>query len=355
MPTMSAIRIQPVPRSRVDEIDFSSLGFSQVFSDHQLVAEYRDGQWGEPEILPYGPLPIPPSASSLQYGVSIFEGMKAHRTPTGEVALFRPWDNARRFHRSAARMAMPAVPEEMFLETLRELVRLDHRWVPPFGGGALYIRPCLFSIDPSLRVKPADRFLFNIVTSPFGSYFAAPVAALATEKYVRAFPGGTGDVKPAANYAPSLLAEREAVEAGCHTVLWLDGQEHRYVEECGLMNVFFVVDDRVLTPELGGTILPGLTRDTAIRLLRDQGFEVEEGRIAIDQLFAWHREGRLRESFGTGTAATLSHLARIRYRDQELVLPPVEERTIGPALRERLVGLMTGAIPDPYGWLDPVR
>ena len=348
----ATIRIDRTAQSRLPGVDLANVPFSSVFSDHVLVAEYRDGAWQDPRIQPYGPLELPPNISALQYGISVFEGMKAHRAANGQILLFRPQENAKRLNRSTARLAMPTVPESMFLDGLRELIRLDRAWVPPAGAGALYIRPCYFSIDGSVRVKPAERFLFVIFTFPFGAYYAAPLDVLVSERYVRAFPGGTGDVKPAGNYAAALLADREARDAGCGTVMWLDGVERRYVEECGVMNVFFVLDGRVVTPELGGTILAGVTRDSVIALVRDMGLEVEERRIAIDELIERHREGRLAECFGTGTAATVSHIQRLRYRGHDLVLPPVEARTVGPAVRERLVAIMTGQAPDPYGWTE---
>jgi branched-chain amino acid aminotransferase len=346
------IRIQRARESRLPGIDLANVPFSSVFSDHMLVAELRDGAWGEPAIQPYGPLPLPPSITALHYGVSVFEGLKAHRSPGDDVLLFQPWENARRLNRSAARLAMPEVPESLFLEGLRELLRLDKAWVPPHGSGALYIRPCFFSVDESLRVKPAERYLFVIFTFPFGAYFSAPVDALVTDRYVRAFPGGTGDTKPAGNYAPALLADKEARDGGFTTVMWLDARDHRYVEECGVMNVFFVVGDRVLTPELTGTILPGVTRQSVITLLGEMGYAVEQRRISIEEVKEHHRRGRLRECFGTGTAATVSHIQRIRHGDEEMALPPVQERTVGPAVRERLIAIATGRSPDTHGWIE---
>src|SRR5215469_9018638 len=230
------IKVKRVARSRVQEVDLASVPFSSVFSDHMFVADFENGQWSNGEIQPYGPISISPSISALHYGVSVFEGMKAHRSREGRPLLFRPQENARRMQRSAARLAMPAVPESLFLEGLRELVRVDQAWIPAADSGALYIRPLLFSTDPSIRVKPADRYQFAIFTFPFGAYFSAPVDALVCERYVRAFPGGTGDTKPAGNYAASLLAEQEAREAGYSSVMWLDAQERRSVEECGVMN-----------------------------------------------------------------------------------------------------------------------
>ncbi|MGH9365087.1 MAG: branched-chain amino acid aminotransferase [Thermoanaerobaculia bacterium] len=353
---LSEIRIEPVQVSRLPGVDLGNVPFSSVFSDHMLVAEYRDGAWGQATIRAYGPLSLAPSISALQYAVSVFEGLKAHRMPTGEFALFRPRENARRLNRSALRLAMPEVPEALFLEGLRRLVHLDQKWVPAAAAGALYVRPCYFSVDESIRPKPAERYLFVIFTFPFGAYFPAPVDVLVTERYVRAFPGGTGDVKPAGNYAPALLADKEARDSGLSTVLWLDARERRYVEECGVMNVFFVLADRggprVVTPELSGTILPGVTRDSVLTLLRETGVAVEERRVSIDELLAAHGQGTLRECFGTGTAATLSHVRRIRYRDRDYELPPVEARAIGPAVREQLVAIATGRAPDRHGWLE---
>jgi len=349
------IQVDKTARSRVADVDFEKVSFGTVFSDHMLVAEYREGRWLEPSIRPYGPVSVDPSISALQYGISVFEGLKAHRSTRGEVLLFRAAENARRLQRSAARLAMPVVPESLFLDGLRELLRLDQAWVPPMDKGALYIRPVLFSVDPSLRVKPAEHYLFIIFTAPFGAYFSAPVEVLVTERYVRAFPGGTGDTKPAGNYAPALIADREARDAGYNSVMWLDGKERRYIEECGVMNVFFVLEDRVVTPEPTGTILPGVTRDSVMTLLRDMGLRVEEERFSIDDLIQSYDRGHLQECFGTGTAATVSPISRIGYRERDLELPPAAERTVAARLRGQLLAIMTGGAADPYGWVEPIR
>jgi branched-chain amino acid aminotransferase len=351
-------RIERAPRSRLVGVDLSNVPFSSVFSDHMLVAEFRDGAWLEGEIRPYGPFPLTPSASVIQYGLSVFEGLKAQRRPDGAVTLFRPGENGARLNRSARRLAMPDVPEALFLDGIRALLQVDEGWVPPHRAGALYIRASLFSTDPSVRVKPADQFAFIIFTFPFSAYYSAPLDVLVTSGYVRAFPGGTGDVKPSGNYAPTMLVDREARAAGFDAVLWLDGLERRYLEECGVMNVFAVIEQdgapRVVTPPLGGTILPGITRDSAIALLRDMGFAVDERRMAIEELVEHHRAGRLRECFGTGTAVTLSHIKRIQYGREDLLLPPIEARTVGPALRERLLAIAAGVAPDPHGWIETV-
>jgi branched-chain amino acid aminotransferase len=347
-------RIERAAVSRRAGVDPAAVAFSEVFSDHMLTADYHDGRWQAAAIRPYGPLPLAPAISALHYGISVFEGLKAHRLPDGAVALFRPDANARRLNQSAARLAMPGVPVELFLDGMTTLVSLDAAWVPAHGQGALYIRPVLFSVDESIRVKPAERYLFAIVTFPFSAYYAAPVDVLVTDHYVRAFPGGTGAVKPAGNYAPALAADAEARDAGCQTVLWLDGRERRYIEECGVMNIFFVIDGTVVTPSLQGTILPGITRESAIALLEADGRRVEQRPIAIDELLDAHHRGRLSECFGTGTAATLTHVRSIRYRQEQIVLPDVESRVIGPALRTRLIGIATGETPDRYGWLRRV-
>ncbi|MGA3019981.1 MAG: branched-chain amino acid aminotransferase [Bryobacteraceae bacterium] len=350
----SAIRTVKVEKSRLSGVDFSTVPFSSVFSDHMFVAEFQDGRWSDGSIQPYGPISLMPSISALQYGISVFEGMKAHKSPSGNPLLFRPCENARRLQRSAARLAMPVVPESLFLDGLRELIRVDQAWIPPAEIGALYIRPMLFSVDPSVRVKPADRYQFIIFTFPFGAYYSAPVDVLVTERYVRAFPGGTGDIKPAGNYAAALLADQEAREAGFNSVLWLDGVERQFVEECGVMNVFFVLGEDVVTPSLSGTILPGITRDSVITLLRDLGYRVKEDRISIHEVFKAYQSGDLRECFGTGTAAVVSHVGRIRYQERIIELPPVEQRKVGATVREKLLEVMTGRQPDAHGWVEGI-
>lgn len=350
--TTDLFSFQPTSRSRLSTVDFSNLPFGTIFSDHMLIAEFCEGNWSAPLIRPYAPLSLPPNISALQYGVSVFEGLKAHRSPSGELLLFRPLDNARRLNRSAARLALPTFPEELFVEGLRHLLRVDRDWVPTAEQGSLYIRPTLFSIDESIRVKPAERCLFVAFTCPVGSYFNSPLDVLITDQYVRAFPGGTGDVKPAGNYAPTLLVEQNARAEGFHHVVWLDAVERRFIEECGVMNIFFVLDDCIITPPLEGTILPGLIRDSVLTLLRDMGLRVEERRFSVDELLTGHSSGRLRECFGTGTAATVAHVKRLRYRHQDLLLPEIEERTIGPAVRERLISIMHGRVADLHGWID---
>jgi len=350
-----AITLRRAESSRVGQVAGArEIGFSSIMSDHMLIATYDDGRWIDASIREFGPLELLPNISALQYGLSVFEGLKAHRTVNGDVALFRPRANAIRLNRSAQRLAMPQVPRDLFLDGLRELVRLDRAWVPPFDRGALYVRPCLFSVDPSVRVKAPDKCLFVILTFPFTRYYSGPIDLQVSDKYVRAFPGGTGEIKPAGNYAPTLLAEREARESGFHSVLWLDGRTGSLVEECGVMNVFFVIGDAVVTPALEGTILPGVTRDSAITVLREMGLTVVERSISIGEIFGAYEKGTLRECFGTGTAATVSGVRRIGFGSREIHFPPDRGGSIGSRLLERLTAIATGRVPDTHGWLDLV-
>jgi branched-chain amino acid aminotransferase len=345
------MQVNSVSGSRLSAELRENAAFGTVFSDHMLVADYEDGRWGEAEILPYGPMPLPPSLSALHYGQSIFEGFKAYRTADGGVALFRPRDNLARLNRSAVRMAMPEVPASIFLEGVAELVRLDRDWIPYREGGALYVRPIYFATDEVLFVRPARRYRFCVVTCPVGPYFSEALRLVAEEHYVRAFPGGTGDGKPAGNYGGSLLAARLAQERGFHNVLWLDALEHRYVEECGVMNIFFVIGGVAVTPPLTGTILPGITRDSILTLLREMGIQAEERPIAIDEVFAAHEAGRLTEAFGAGTAAVVAPIASIRFREQEIRLSTPWTDSIGAKVRARLLAIQTGRAPDEHGWL----
>jgi branched-chain amino acid aminotransferase len=346
--TLSITRTQ---ESRLSEELRETAEFGCVFSDHMLLAEYEDGKWTEPRIVPYGPMPFSPSMSVFHYGQSVFEGFKAHRTPDGGIALFRHRDNYARLNRSAARLAMPEVPEEMFFDGIAELVRLDREWAPHRDGGALYVRPLYFGIDETLFVRPARRYRLVVFTCPVGPYFSHPIRLLAEEHFVRAAPGGTGDVKASGNYAGGLLAARLAQDHGFHNVLWLDSTSHSFVEEVGVMNVFFVSGGVAITPPLAGTILPGVTRDSVITLLREIDVPVQEKRISIDEVFEAAATGRLTEAFGAGTAAIVAPIQSISYRGREITLPPDHKESVGSSIRERLQAIQTGRETDTHGWL----
>jgi branched-chain amino acid aminotransferase len=347
----AAISVERIKKSRVSEVAFSNLPFGTVFSDHMLVADYSSGQWAAPRILPYGPISIAPAASALHYGQSIFEGFKAFRQQDGGIAIFRISDNLVRMQRSAQRLAMPEMNTAALLDGIVELVRLDRDWVPKIEGSSLYIRPVYFATEETLLVRPAATYRFAVMTCPVGPYFSEPLRLLAEETYVRAFPGGTGATKAAGNYAGSLLAGRLAQEKGFHSVLWLDGLTRNFVEESGLMNIFFVIDGVAVTPPLGGTILPGVTRDSIITLLRETDIAVSERPIAMEELIAAHKTGQLTEGFAAGTAATIAPIACMRYRDYDLHFTVQPDTSVATQVRARLESLRTGRAPDPRHWL----
>lgn len=348
---MLTMEITRTSNSRLTEQVRERSAFGTTFSDHMFVATCRDGRWQAAEIVPFGPVPMSPAASVLHYGQALFEGFKAHHTLDGRVAIFRPSDNHARMNRSAARLAMPEVPRELFMDGLNELVRLDADWVPRELGGALYIRPVYVAVDDLLQVKPAATYRLFIITSPSGPYFSGAVDLVVEPKYVRAAPGGTGDVKAAGNYAGSLLAAQEAQRLGFHTVLWLDAIERKYVEECGLMNIVFMIDGRLVTPPLSGTILPGVTRDSVLTLCRDLGVAVEERRIAIDEVFERRERGEPIEAAGVGTAATVAPIRRVRYGDREIEMVSPSPESPLYRVRAELEAIRTGAIPDRHNWL----
>jgi branched-chain amino acid aminotransferase len=356
----ATLRVTRVEASRLTEAVREDSAFGSVFADHMLVADFADGRWGEPEIVPYGPLPMSPALSALHYGQSIFEGFKAYRTPAfragsgqGGVAIFRMRDNHARLNRSAARLCMPAVPEEIFVAGTSALVQLDRDWTPTSPGAALYIRPIYFATDEALSVKPSQKYRFVVLTSPVPPYFSGTVNLVAEERYVRAFPGGTGDIKPAGNYAGAMLAAQEAQGHGFQNVLWLDGAEHRYVEEGGLMNVVFAIDGAVVTPPLTGTILPGIVRESYLTIAREMRIRVDERPVAVDELFALHAQGRLEEGAGVGTGVAFAPLGRVRWRDREIDLTPGKDSLLA-RIAERLNAIRTGQAPDAHGWLTIV-
>jgi branched-chain amino acid aminotransferase len=325
--------------------------FGAVFSDHILVADYADGTWGEPAIVPYGAMLLPPAPAVAHYGQGIFEGFKAFPRADGGAVLFRPDANHARMNRTCQRMAMPPIPASTFIDGTAALVRVDRQWIPSRPGSALYVRPVMFATGEPLGVRPSEKFRFVIETCPSGPYFSGSVDLIAEDTYVRAFPGGTGAAKCGGNYAGSMLAALEAQKKGFHNVLWLDGVEHRYVEEAGLMNVVFVIGGTVVTPPLSGTILPGITRDSVLTLLREMGVPVEERRLAIDEVFEAHAGGRLQGAAGVGTAATIAPLGRLRHRDREITVPAVTPDSPLARVGAELDAIRTGLTPDRHRWL----
>jgi branched-chain amino acid aminotransferase len=348
------ISITRSKNSRLGEIDFNNLIFGRQFSDHIFIADYYEGAWHNPRIEPFHNFSIHPATMALHYGQEIFEGMKASKSYDGTPLLFRPEMHARRFNASAQRMCMPAVPEELFLEGLNQLVTIDQAWIPPQEGSALYIRPTMIAMDEFIGVKPSLTYKFFIIVGPVGPYYPKPVRLLTETKYVRAVNGGTGEAKAAGNYAGGMLPSKLAQDKGFDQILWLDAHEFKYIQECGTMNMFFVIDGTVITPPLSGTILKGITRDSAIHLLRDAGYSLEEYPLTIQEVVEAYHKGTLQEAFGTGTAAVVSHVSDIAYKDLLMELPPVSDRKVGNFVKTTIDKLRSGHIRDPHGWVVPV-
>ena len=349
--TAASIRTERVQQSRLEGVDFSDLPFGKIFSDHMFVSDYRDGEWTDDRIVPFGHFTIHPASMVLHYGQAIFEGMKASKHADGTPLLLRPDEHAKRLNASARRMMMAEYPEDRFVEAVTQLVRLDKDWIPPAEGSALYLRPYMFATDEFIGVRPSETYRFCIFTAPVGPYYAKPVRLKVEEHYVRAVPGGTGEAKAAGNYAGSLRAVQEANAAGFDQVLWMGGPDKKEIHEVGTMNVFFVIDGEVITPETDGAILKGITRKMFIQVLRDKGIPVSERKLTIDEVVAADEAGTLQEIFGAGTAAVVSHIAELQYGDRAIQLPPVEGRKIGPMLKRHIDGLRVGKVEDTHGWL----
>lgn len=344
-------KITKVERSRASSVAHKELPFGKYFTDHMLEVDYEDGQWKPVEIKPYQPLMVGPSLTALHYGQAIFEGIKAYRDTVDDIHIFRPYDNWKRFNISAARMEMPEVPEEIFIEGMKELIRLDREWIPNKADHSLYIRPFMFGTDEAIGVRPSGSYKFMIILSPTGPYYSAPMRIYVEEKYVRAAPGGVGFAKTAGNYGAAMFPTAEAKRKGYDQVLWTDAAEHKYVQECGTMNVFFILNGKAVTPDLkSGTILEGVTRDSVIQLLIESGIPVEERPISIDEIAGAYREGQLNEVFGTGTAATISAIKELKYEDFVMKFD-VEQWKISPAIKEKMDAIKTGRIADQHKWL----
>lgn len=343
--------ITKVEHSKLNDINLENIPFGKYFTDHMLEVDYEDGEWKTVEIKPYQPLLLAPSTAALHYGQAIFEGIKAYKDPKGDAYIFRPQDNFRRFNISAERMQMPQVPEEIFMEGLRLLVEMDKNWIPGKADHSLYIRPFMFSSDELIGVRPSEKYKFMIILSPTGPYYSAPMRIYVEEHYVRAVPGGVGYAKAAGNYGAAMYATAEAKKKGYDQVLWTDAFEHKYVQECGTMNVFFIIGDTAITPDLGaGTILAGVTRDSVITMLKEMGFKVEERSLSIDDVIYAHKAGLLYEVFGTGTAATISLIKELRYKDYVMEFD-VDKWQTAPAIKERLNQIRYGTAADKYGWM----
>lgn len=345
------IAVTKAGRSKLQDLNPENLPFGKYFTDHMLEADFEGGEWKNVEIKPYQPLLLSPSLAALHYGQAIFEGIKAYRNLSGEAFIFRPYDNFKRFNISAERMQMPAVSQELFMEGMRQLVDLDRNWIPASPDHSLYIRPLMFASDEVIGVKPSENYKFLIILSPTGPYYAAPMRIYVEENYVRAVKGGVGYAKAAGNYGAAMYATAQAKKMGYDQVLWTDAFEHKYVQECGTMNVFFILNNKATTPDLNsGTILNGVTRQSVITLLNEMGYPVEERPLSIDEIIETYQSGKYIEAFGTGTAATISLIKELKYKDFEMQFD-VENWKISPAIKSWLSDIREGKREDKYNWM----
>lgn len=338
--------------------DPAQLGFGKIFTDYMFTITYRQGEgWIEPKISKYRPFEIDPAAVVLHYSQEIFEGLKAYAAPDGRILLFRPEKNAKRMYDSAERLCMPPLPVAYFIESIEKLVNLEKRWIPKAAGTSLYIRPALIGTGEALGVHPADEYLFFIILTPVGAYFKEgfkPVSLYVEDQFIRAAVGGVGNAKTGGNYAASLFAGTKAQAKGFSQVLWLDAKEKKYVEEVGAMNIFFVFGKTLVTPNLGGSILPGITRASVIELARHLGYQVEERPIGIDEVIAGLKNGSLTEAFGSGTAAVISPVGSLYFKDHDY---QVNHNQVGPLTQElyqKLVDIQYGRATDPFGWVREI-
>ncbi len=353
--------VYPVTRAKTlkQKPDESALGFGKIFTDHMFIMNYDAGKgWHDGRIVPYAPFELDPSCMVFHYAQEIFEGMKAYRTESGTVQLFRPIENARRLNSSAERLCIPQIPEEDFVAAVKQLVEVEADWVPHNPGTSLYIRPFIIATDAALGVHASKTYIFAIICCPVGSYYAAglaPVKIYVENDDVRAVKGGTGFTKCGGNYAASIRAGQKAEEAGYSQVLWLDGVHRKYIEEVGAMNVMFKIDGKVVTPELAGSVLPGITRKSCIELMRSWGIEVEERLLSAEELFKAGEEGRLEEAWGTGTAAVVSPIGELAWNGKKVVVNGGEIGPITQRLYDELTGIQWGKRPDERGWIVKVK
>lgn len=351
------MEIIKIHNSRIDEIDFESLGFGEVFSDHMFSIVYKYGKWVSPQIIPFGRIDILPALCSLHYGQVVFEGLKAFYAKNNLINIFRPEKYHERLNKSCQRLCIPEIDFDIFINGLKELLRLDKDWIPQKKGYSLYIRPFIFATDNYLGVRISESYRFMIITSPVGAYYKEginPVRLITSGEYVRAVKGGLGAAKTPANYASSLLPAHEAKKKGFTQVMWLDGVERKYIEEAGTMNMFFLIDDELITPPLEGTILDGVTRNTVIYLAKDWGVNVKERRISINEVLLAAKDSRLKEVFGTGTAAVISPVGEIQHNNTLITINTGKTGTFSQELYAEITGIQYGEKADKFGWCHSI-
>ncbi len=344
------INVRKIKSSRLQDLNIDELPFGKYFTDHMLVADYADGEWQHVEIMPYQPLTIEPSNSTLHYGQSIFEGIKAYRDHHGEAYIFRPYENFKRFNLSAQRMCMPEVSEEIFIEGMRKLIDIDKEWIPQKKDHSLYIRPLMFATDGALGVKPSETYKFLIILCPVGPFHAAPMKIAVEEKYTRAAPGGVGFSKNAGNYGGSMYPAMKAKKEGYDQVLWTDAFEHKWLQEVGMMNIGFIINGVFVTPMLEDTILKGVTRDSVLTIMKDMGIPTEERKINIDEIVEAYKKGQVNEVFGMGTAAVISPVKELKYKDVVMSFDPATF-AIAAKVKQALYEIRTGVSEDSHDWM----
>ena len=351
---MLDIKIERTTQPKEKPAPGQKLGFGKIFKDHMFVMNYTEGKgWHDPRIVPFQKISLSPAAMVYHYGQEMFEGLKAYKNPDGNVYLFRPDMNAKRTNASNDRLVIPRLPEEDFVQAVSAVVDVDRDWIPTEPGTSLYIRPFIIATDEFLGVAPSKTYLFMIILAPSGAYYEsglAPVGIWIEDEYVRAVRGGIGYAKTGGNYAASLIAQQKAHDAGYSQVLWLDGVDRKYIEEVGAMNIFFKIDGKIVTPALNGSILPGITRNSVIELCKKWGYTVEERKISVDELIAAQKDGKLEEVFGTGTAAVISPVGKLRYKDDVMTIGDGQTGPVSLKLYETITGIQLGKLPDEMGW-----
>ncbi len=347
-------KITKIEKSGISNLDFNNIPFGKVFTDHMFVADFINGEWTNLEIKPVAPIPTHPGNMAWHYGQAIFEGMKATIDNSGNALLFRPEMHAERINKSAVRMSMPEIPHDLFLQAVHNLVDMEKSWIPPQAGSALYIRPFMYATDETIGVRSSETYKFIIFTMPVGPYYTNPVKLLAQDKYIRAVVGGVGEAKTAGNYAASLLPATMARKEGYDQVMWLDGVHKKYVQEIGTMNIFFVINDEIITPNLDGAILAGITRDSMLTLFRDQGYKVTERPISIDELIEAGKNGTLTEAFGSGTAAVIAPASHIKHNDDVVILD-TDNRKYSKWAFDTINGIRNRTKEDKFNWIVPAE
>lgn len=348
------ITIEKVTESKLSKIDFNNMPFGKTFSDHMMVCEYYDGKWQTAKILPYQNISISPASNVFHYGQAIFEGMKAYyKHDDSGIVLFRPDKNWERFNKSALRMSMPEVPKDLFMNGIKKLIELDKDFIPKTEGSSLYIRPFMIGTEPFIGVRTSGSYIFSILIGPTGPYYGKSISVLVQDKYVRSVKGGYGAAKAAGNYAGTLFPVELAKKQDYNDVLWLDGENKKYASEVGTMNIFFVIDGKLITPETDGTILEGITRDSVITIAKDLGYTVEQRAISIDEIIAAQKSGKLTEMFGTGTAAVVNPVNRFGYKEKDYLLDE-NKFVIAQQIKKELEGIQKCVIEDKFNWVVEV-